>query len=524
MYDPLKTKVRVAVITAAAFLTGLGVVSGLGWTHNSFDFPTNVEQPQVSTAAVRPALDLSEAFVNVSDVVTPAVVRIETRRPAQAAGRGGRGQQQIDPDIFRRFFGPDAVPPENFQPQPQLSGGSGFMVTEDGYILTNDHVVNGADQVLVYLQDKRYFTARIVGTDPLTDVAVVKIDVNEKLPHLSFGDADKVRVGEWVLAIGNPGFAGGQPLDYTVTAGIVSARGRGLQLLARDMGETGRYAIEDYIQTDAAINPGNSGGPLVDIRGQVIGINSAIASATGYYQGYGFAIPINMARRVMEDLVEFGHVKRAMMGVSIQPVSPEDAQLYGLPSVSGVLVQEITGEPAQRAGIKSGDVIVAIEGQPVSYAGQLQQRVAQFHPGDQIKVTLYRNKRPMDINVRLTEAPINTEAPRVAERNAVAEERLGIQVEPLTQENMGECGFQQAGGVVVSNVQPGSNAQRRGLGPCLKILSINGQSVNNTDQVRETLTKASSGDVVIFVVATPDQGADGSAGAGQQRIVNVRMP
>jgi serine protease Do len=522
MYDPLKTKVRVAVITAAAFLTGLGVVSGLGWTHNSLDFPAEVEQPQVSAAAVQPALDLSEAFVNVSGVVTPAVVRIETRRPAQMA-RGGRGQPPLDPDLFRRLF-PEGVPPESFEPQPQLSGGSGFIVNEDGYILTNDHVVSGADQVLVYLHDKRYFPARIVGTDPLTDVAVVKIDVSEKLPHLSFGDADKVRVGEWVLAIGNPGFAGGQPLDYSVTAGIVSARGRGLQLLAQNMGETGRYAIEDFIQTDAAINPGNSGGPLVDIRGRVIGINSAIASATGFYQGYGFAIPINIARRVMEDLVEFGHVKRAMMGVSIVQVTPEDAEVYGLPSVTGVLVNDITGEPAQRAGIKSGDVITAIEGQPVSYAGQLQQRVAQFHPGDQIKVTLYRDKRPMEVNVRLAEAPINTEAPRVAERAPVAEERLGIQVEPLTQENIGECGFRQAGGVVVSAVQPGSNAQRRGLGRCAKILSINGQAVNSTEQVRETLAKASSGDVVSFVVASGDEGPDGGAAAGRQRIVNVRMP
>ena len=523
MYDPLKTKVRVAVITAAASLTGLGVVSGLGWTHNSFDFPSDVDQPQVSAAAVQPALDLSEAFVNVSDVVTPAVVRIETRRPAQVA-RGGRGQPDIDPDVLRRFF-PEGIPPESFQPQPQLSGGSGFIVNEDGYILTNDHVVSGADQVLVYLQDKRYFPARIVGTDPLTDVAVVKIDVNEKLPHLSFGDADKVRVGEWVLAIGNPGFAGGQPLDYTVTAGIVSARGRGLQLLGQDLGQESRgYTIEDFIQTDAAINPGNSGGPLVDIRGQVIGINSAIASATGFYQGYGFAIPINIARRVMEDLVEFGHVKRAMIGVSIVQVTAEDAEVYGLPSVAGVLVNQITGEPAQRAGIKSGDVIVAIEGQPVSYAGQLQQRVAQFHPGDEIKVTLYRDKRAMDVNVRLAEAPINTEAPRVAERAAVAEERLGIQVEPITSENMTECFFRQAGGVMVSEVQPGSNAQRRGLGPCLKILEINGQAVNTTEQVRETLAKAASGDVVSFVVTGGDAGPDGAEAATRQRIVNVRMP
>jgi len=516
MYDPLKAKVRVAVITAAAFLTGLGVVSGLGWTNHSLDLPTQSEEVQVSQAAIQPALDLSDAFANVADVVTPAVVRIETRRPPQAS----RGRaQQMDPELFRRFFGPDGIPGgEGGEPQPQLSGGSGFVVGGDGHILTNDHVVSGADRVTVYLHDGRTFPARIVGTDPLTDVAVIKIDAGESLPHLTFGDADAVRVGEWVLAIGNPGFAGGQPLDYTVTAGIVSARGRGLNLLAQDLSqETQGYAIEDFIQTDAAINPGNSGGPLVDIRGRVIGINSAIASATGFYQGYGFAIPINLARRVMEDLVEYGHVKRAMMGVRIGAITPEDAQMYGLPSVSGVLVNEVTAEPAQNAGIKSGDVIVAIEGKPVAYAGQLQQRVAQYHPGDQIAVTLYRNKRPMDVKVRLAEAPINTEAPRVAEREPVAEERLGIQVQPLTRENMEQFGWEQPGGVIVSNVEPGSAASRR-LGPGVKILAINDQPVSSTEQIGQILSRVDSGEIVSLRIEIPEL-----AGGGQ-RIANLRMP
>jgi len=302
-----------------------------------------------------------------------------------------------------------------------------------------------------------------------------------------------------------------------VTAGIVSARGRGLNLLAQDMGETGRYAIEDFIQTDAAINPGNSGGPLVDIRGRVIGINSAIASATGFYQGYGFAIPINLARRVMEDLVEYGHVKRAMMGVGITAVAPEDAEVYGLPSVSGVLVNDVSGEPARNAGMKSGDVIVAIEGKPVAYPGQLQQRVAQYHPGDQIKVTVYRNRRPMDVTVRLAEAPINTEAPRVAEREPVAEERLGIQVQPLTRENMEEFGWQQPGGVVVSRVEPGSAASRR-LGPGVKILAINDQEVTSSEQIGQILSRVQSGQVVSLRIAIPE------AAGGGQRIANVRMP
>jgi serine protease Do len=422
--------------------------------------------------------------------------------------------------MFRRFF-PDApVPPEgDRQPQPRLSGGTGFLVTGDGYILTNDHVVNGSDQVLVYLQDGRYFPARIAGTDPLTDVAVIKIDVAESLPHLSFADSDGVRVGEWVLAVGNPGFGNGQPLDYTVTAGIISARGRGLGLLGRDLTqETGGYVIEDFIQTDAAINPGNSGGPLVDLRGRVIGINSAIASSSGYYQGYGFAIPVNLARRVMEDLVEYGHVKRAMIGVSIRAVGAEDAQLYGLPSVSGVLVNDVTAEPARQAGIRSGDVIVAVEGQPVGYTGQLQQRIAQFRPGDEVSVTLYRDQRPMDVRVRLAEAPINNAAPRTVAREPVAEQRMGIQVEPLTPENAPEYGFEQPGGVVISGVEPGSAAFRRNLPPGVKVLAINDQPVTEPAQVREILSQASPGDIVSFRVGVPD------AAGGGQRIINVQMP
>jgi serine protease Do len=520
MYDPLKAKARVAIFTAAAFLGGLGIASGLGWTHASREAPTLTETPQVSANDVRPALDLSEAFVRVADVVTPAVVRIETRRPAQLAS-SARQQQEV-PDFFRRFF-PD-MPDGGFPQQqgPELSGGSGFMVSAEGHILTNDHVVSGSDQVVVYLHDGRNFPARIIGTDPFTDVAIIKVDLAEPLPHLSLGDSEGVRVGEWVLAVGNPGFAGGAPLDYTVTAGIVSARGRGLQLLNRGLQQDPRtealsnYAIEDFIQTDAAINPGNSGGPLVDLQGRVIGINSAIASASGFYQGYGFAIPVNLARRVMEDLVEYGHVKRAMMGVSIGPVAPEDAERYGLPSVAGALVNDVPADqPAARAGVRVQDVIVAVNGQPVAYPGQLQQRVAQFKPGDEVTVTVYRNRRPTELRVRLTEAPLNERAQVEAPRERVAEQRLGIQVEPLTQQNFQQYGFSQPGGVVISNVEPGSAANRRALGPGWKILSINDKEVTTAEQVREALQGVRGGDIVNMRVTHPEAGS---------RIVNVRMP
>lgn len=500
MYDPLRAKAKMAFFTAGAFVSGLGIASGLGWTGVVSTAPALSYAPQIRQEAVRPALDLSEAFVAVAEEVTSAVVRIEARRPA--------------PEAFRQFF-------EEQNPGPMVGGGSGFLVSSDGYILTNDHVVSESDQVLVYLTDGRYFDAEIVGTDPFTDVAVIKIEVGEGLPSLSFGDSETVRVGEWVLAVGNPGFGAANRLDYTVTAGIVSARGRGLQLLDRELrgnprtAELAPYAIEDFIQTDAVINPGNSGGPMVDLQGRVIGINSAIASETGYYQGYGFAVPINLARRVMEDLVEYGHVRRALLGVNIRNVTPEDAELYGLPSVSGALIQQISGQPAMEAGLEPEDVIVSVDGQPVAYPGQLQYRVSQYHPGDRVTVTVYRGGAPREITVRLGEAPINDLPEVVATNGPVAEERIGISVEPLTPELAERYGYPQPGGIVITGIQRASPANRRGLVEGHKIVTINGAEISSSDDVRSALASVESGEIVNFRVELPNVG---------QQVFNVRMP
>src|SRR5205814_9993398 len=240
-----------------------------------------------------------------------------------------RAESQRLPPGFEDFF------PQRRRPQVEQGSGSGFIVSADGYILTNNHVVAGADKVTVKLYDKREFTAKVVGTDPNTDVAVIKIDMRG-LPTVQFGNSDSTRVGEWALAIGNPL---GEAFSFTVTAGIVSAKGRLLPGLQQT-----RYAIQDFIQTDAAINPGNSGGPLVNIRGQVIGINSAIASETGYYAGYGFAIPINLARTVMTQLISTGHVERAVLGISVLPVRPEDAEDVKLPDIKGAVIQGFTDD------------------------------------------------------------------------------------------------------------------------------------------------------------------------------------
>jgi serine protease Do len=517
MYDPLRAKARVVVFIGVAFLFGIGIASGLGWTSTSHAMPPMSEDPQVSEAAVRPALDLSEAFTNLAHAVTPAVVRIESRRtaPAPDARR----------DQFRQFFdGRGGQESEPAPPQSQIAGGSGFVVSSDGYILTNNHVVEGSTDIDVYFPDRRYYPARIVGADPFTDVAVIKVDLDEELQAMAMGDSDDIDVGEWILAIGNPGFGASTQLDFTVTAGIISARGRGLNLLQRDLLNDPRYgpdfspyAIEDFIQTDAVINPGNSGGPMVNLRGQVVGINSAIASTTGAYQGYGFAIPINLARRVMEDLVEYGHVRRPRIGVSITEVSAEDAEFYGLPSVAGILVQDVPADGPSVGILEQEDVIVALDGEPVGYVSELQAEIAERRPGDRVRVTVYRDRAPVDVTVRLGDAPIN-DIQTVASAGAVhSEERLGIQIEALTPERADELGFQDPNGVVLTEVATGSAAERRQVFQYrnYKLIQINDSVISNPDDVRIALDSVGSEEIVSLHFQHP---------SGVERVVNVRMP
>ncbi len=513
MFDPLRAKATVFLYMTVAFLFGVGLASGMGWTDDSHAMPVVSEAPQVSEEAVRPARDLSEAFVNIAEAVTPAVVRIEVRKPRFAS-------RQV-PEAFRRFFNlPDE---EDQQSIPQVSGGSGFLVSDDGYVLTNDHVVTDATEITVWLEDGRRFDATLVGSDPTTDVAVVKIE-GSSFPTLSFGDSDRVRVGEWVLAVGNPGFGGAaSQLDYTVTAGIISAKSRGLQLIQNELLRdpdfddfTSGFAIEDFIQTDAVINPGNSGGPMVDIQGRVVGINSAIASQTGFYQGYGFAIPVNLARRVMEDLIEYGVVRRPWLGVQITNITPEAAEYLGLPDVSGVLVQSVTEDsPAEAAGIEREDVIVSIDGVSVSRSGQLQQLVARKRPGDPVRVELFRNGEPREIRGQLDEAPINRgPEPRREERVARAEEKLGIEVADLTPELAEAFNYPEPGGAVITDVQLDGPASRQGVPAQAKILEVNGERIGDADDVKDALDRVRPGQVVSLLLAD-------NTGTTQVRYIRV---
>src|SRR5881296_1106077 len=458
------------------------------------------------------AVDLGDAFANVADHVKPAVVFIKSERRERISNR------RLPPG-FEDFF---QVPR---RPQVEQGSGSGFIVSQDGYILTNNHVVQGADRVTVRLFDNREFIAKTVGTDPNTDIAVIKIQTTG-LPTVRLGDADSTKIGNWVLAIGNPL---GEAFTFTVTAGIVSAKGR----LLGGLNSSG-LAIQDFIQTDAAINPGNSGGPLVNVRGEVIGINSAIASETGFYAGYGFAIPINLARTVMTQLIATGHVERAVIGVLIRPITPEDAEDVKLPEIRGVVVNSYSNEdsPAKRAGIQPGDVIVALDGQNVESVAQLQQRIGFRKTGDVVQVTVVRRGGARKtLPVRLTAAPsgdeeqVSSNDDGDSDRDAAPMEKtLGISVEPLSQQNVRDQDLRQVmrsgGGLIVSQVSPDGPAYQRladaSQGSPDIILKVNGVQTGSRAELRQALAGVKHGDIVTLTVLTntPD--------GWQQRIVRVR--
>ena len=469
-----------------------------------------LQTPEPRSDVVRPVAELSDAFVAISDAVMPAIVRIQADYPT-----GRRAERAVPPELREFFNHPDVDMP------PRSAGGTGFIIEPNGYILTNTHVVQGAQSVRVTLYDKRRFDATVIGLDPTTDVALLRIDA-AGLPIARMGDSEAVRVGEWVLAVGNPGFGAGNSLDFTVTSGIVSAKGRPLNILEGELeGENGQptsYAIEDFLQTDAVINPGNSGGPLVNLRGEVIGINTAIASGTGFYQGYGFAIPINLARRVVTDLVEHGRVRRALLGVTITDVSPEDAQAYGLPSIAGVLVQDFGARsPAEAAGLARHDVIVEIDGRPVERVGQLQRVIAQFEPGDEVRVGVIRYGEPRELHVRLMEASLS--APLLPEPSLAAvggDDGVGLEFGDLDDALARQYRYRDEGGAVVTAVRRGSAAARTGrIEPGLRVLAINRRQVESAGDAKARLAEVPSGEIVSMLLATPD---------GRTTIANIRVP
>src|SRR6478672_10054672 len=433
----LSSRARWGVAVVIAFLGGLILASG-GLNLSRLGFA----QSKPSLATTAPIAEASNAFVSIADHVTPAVVSISAEsRPAQNSQRRRAlpNGMTIPPgmeDFFDQFG----------QQVPQVEGGSGsgFIVSKDGYILTNNHVVTTsdrttvADQVTVQLLDHRTFKAKVIGNDPTTDIAVIKIN-GDDFPTLPLGNDNNTRVGEWVLAIGNPlGF------DFTVTAGIISAKHRSLPgLLNRRNGPN--YSISDLIQTDAAINPGNSGGPLVNARGEAIGITSAIASPSGLNAGYGFAIPITLAKKVMDDIIAHGKVRVAILGIAINEVTPEDAAVAGMKEIRGAKVEGFgsgSSSGAERAGLQAGDIIIAADGQPVDRVSTLQQIVRNHKPGETIDVDVMRYGAKKSFKVRLTELEEATRAASAASGTLEPASRptgssnsaLGITVEAVSAE------------------------------------------------------------------------------------------
>jgi serine protease Do len=473
-----------------------------------------------ASGSVSALTTLSEAFAEVAEQVRPSVVFVTSERKATESTRG------IDP-----FFG---FPQQQRQRQRLERGsGSGFVVSADGYILTNNHVVDGAEKVRVRLFDRRVFDAKVIGTDANTDVAVLKIEA-PRLSPAKLGSSAATRVGEWVLAVGNPL---GDNLTFTVTSGIVSAKGRGLPQLP---GRSDR-SIQDFIQTDAAINPGNSGGPLLNVRGEVIGINSAIASETGYYQGYGFAVPVDLARQVMDQLVKHGKVARAALGVLVTDADELDAEAVGLKEIRGVEVTGFPeGSPAERAGLQMGDIIVAIDNQPVEYTAQLQQTVGFRRPGETVKVDIARRggvRKSYNIRLTSTERTEERTAQRTDSENprdtagesaggGATIDRIGIKASPLTPEAARDLGLPTGTrGVVVEEVDPSGPA---GSGPYLfgldtrspdVILSVENTPVRTPVELRNALRDVSRGAIVTMIVYNQQLLQQGSG----RRVVRMRI-
>jgi serine protease Do len=515
----MMTRAKIVGAVTAAFVGGLAIATAFELPKSGF-----AQSARTVPAAGGPRDDGgAPGFADVAERVTPAVVSIQVEKdaPRRAVAKRPTNVPPGMEEFFNRFQGR--------QPQQPMEGsGTGFLISPTGYILTNNHVVGDADRIKVILTDHREFTAKLIGKDPTTDVAVIKID-GSGLPTVAFGDDNTARIGSWVLAIGNP-----LGLDFTVTAGIISAKGRGGAQLQRQL--ENRYAITDFIQTDAAINPGNSGGPLVNARGEVIGINSMIASETGYYSGYGFAIPITLAKSVSDDLIAHGRVRRAVLGIQIKEVTAEEAKAAQLASIAGVTVGDFSGDekspsPAKAAGLEPGDIIVAIDGTVVDRVGTLQRIVRMKKPGDVVGVDIMRFGDKKSFRVKLAEAPAEEMVAAVdragvsgdnkdgAAPEGVSADKLGVTVEPVSEAFARDAHVPASvKGLHVSNVNVASGARGKLFDSDIITEVVNPRprrAVRTTSELQAALSGLKTGDVITLGVFNVETQSN--------RVVSIRI-
>jgi serine protease Do len=468
------------MVAGAALTIGTGLaLSSEGQKQETQNPPLMV---QTDNAPITRDLKSGTSFAPIVKKVAPSVVKVSV-----TSKTGENSMAMPDSDFFRRFFGDngDLFGPGHRRGFLQHGLGSGVIVSPDGYILTNSHVVNNASEIQVALNDGRQFTAKVIGTDPKTDVALIKIKA-ENLPALKLTDSDKVEIGDVVLAIGNP-FGIGQ----TVTEGIVSAKNRA----------TSGEMDEDFIQTDAAINPGNSGGALVDTEGRLVGINSAILTRSGGNQGIGFAVPSNLCRWVMESLVKNGRVDRGYLGVVIQDITPELAKAFKVEQNSGALVSDVAaGGPAEAAGLKSGDVIVQFDGNPVQDVAQFKIRVAETSPGSKVPLVVKRNGETKNFEVTLKSLPENRTAKAIEKSGKHEEALAGVGVADLDQSIRRELNIPaNVEGAVVTEVSPDSSAYEAGLRNGDVITEINHQPVHNAQEAIADTAKPAGDQTLVKV-------------------------
>ncbi len=427
------------------------------------------------------------SFTALAEKAGPAVVNIRTEKTIKSGGvyrhffGTPRGNDPFD-EFFKKFF--EGMGPREYK---QKSLGSGFIIDPDGYIVTNNHVIEGADDIQVKLQNGKEYDAKIIGSDPNTDLALIKIDADEELPHLPLGDSDAIEVGEWVVAIGNP-FG----LDHTVTAGIISAKGRVI----------GAGPYDDFLQTDASINPGNSGGPLINMEGEVVGINTAIIAGG---TGIGFAIPSSMAKGIIKQLKEKGEVTRGWLGVSIQDLDNEMKDYYGVDS--GVLVVEVfPGDPADKAGIKPNDIIISVNGDPVSSSRELSRKIAAIPPGKKARIEVIRGKKHKVFKVKLAKRSQDLIAAKGQPYGEKPEDSLGLKVTEITPEIAKRYDLSGVKGIMITSVAPDSKAFKAGFKQGDVIEEINHEPVTSIDDYEKIIKDADKGDTLFFKIRRPYEG------------------